>query len=178
MIVAVGTENHLKVNAVKLAAEQLFGEVEVYGLNVPSGVSSQPRTDAETKKGARLRAERVLKAVPEASIGIGVEGGVHPTRHGLMSTVWVCVVDRDDGGHWYSNGLRHYLPKRVADAISAGGEMGPVMDAILKQKDTKKKQGTIGVLTKGKIDRTSGYVSVIQVALGLWHGRDWEKDLA
>ncbi|HKY74136.1 MAG TPA: inosine/xanthosine triphosphatase [Patescibacteria group bacterium] len=176
MVIVVGTENQIKVKAVEMTAKELFGEVEVLGINVSSGVSSQPRTDSETRKGARLRAERALQSIKVAQVGIGIEGGVHPTKNGLQNTVWVCVVERGSKEHWFANGVRFYLPKRIADAITSGKEMGQVLDEITKQKDTKKSLGMVGTVTKGKLDRASAYAAVIKLALGLLHGKDWEKD--
>ena len=54
MNVIVGSTNQVKVTAVKEVLEPI-GQ-EVMGTNVPSGVSNQPFSDAETVAGASNRA--------------------------------------------------------------------------------------------------------------------------
>ena len=71
MLVAIGSTNSAKVNAVKNVAEK-FG-FSVVAQSVPSNVSNQPRSDAETIQGATNRARNVLEAT-KSDIGIGLEG--------------------------------------------------------------------------------------------------------
>ena len=68
------------------------------------------------------------------------------------------------------------LPAKVAVAILAGQEMGPALDLITNQQETKKKMGMVGLVTQGTVDRAEAYTAVIKLALGLWKGRDWEQE--
>ncbi len=176
MIVGVGSTNPVKIKAAQLACEQVFSDFSVQGKEVESGVSSQPRSDEETRLGAIHRALHILEN-PEIELAIGIEGGVQESSDGLLNSVWVCVMDKTKTP-FCSNGVRFLLPTKVAQAIRDGQEMGPALDLITNQQDTKKKMGMVGLVTHGTVDRTEAYMSVIKLALGLWKGRDWEQDYA
>ena len=83
MKVVVGSKNKTKVGAV----EKVWKDAEITSLSVPSGVSAQPFSDEETMQGAINRAKRALEE-GEAPIGIGLEGGVMKTEHGLFMCNW------------------------------------------------------------------------------------------
>jgi len=204
MHIFVGSTNPVKVNAVVLAASETWPEVMVRGLEVASGVSFQPMSDDETRLGASNRAQAALQAglhlgershlffehadeVSEGAterfsaenqvLGIGLEGGVFQRESGeLWSTVWVAVADLA-GVVTESNGARFKIPEIIAQPILAGGEMGPIMDSLLSSSNSKQAGGAIGVITRNFVDRTEEYTGIAKMALGLWYGRDWEKDL-
>lgn len=64
----------------------------------------------------------------------------------------------------------------MADAIRAGGELGPVMDQLTGEKDTKKHGGAVGVLTHSLFDRQAAWELSVACALApflnpdLYHG--------
>ncbi len=70
------------------------------------------------------------------------------------------------------------MPKRIADPILAGGEMGPVLSQMFGGDDIKRKQGGIGIVTNNFVTRTEEYAGVVKLALGLWYGREWEEQLS
>ena len=83
MVVAVGSGNPVKLNAVKAAFRRAFPDrvLQVYGVPASSGVRSQPLGDAETKLGAVNRATDAAKLFAEqhgqvADFTVGLEGGV------------------------------------------------------------------------------------------------------
>lgn len=184
MTIFVGSTNPVKINAVKSAISSGLINAKVIGIEVESGVSSQPRTDEETKTGARNRAQNVLKlgqkTFPHAAkpqLGIGLEGGIYsPSPDEAWSTVWACVVDTM-GNIFESNGARFKLPPKIAQPILNGNEMGPVVGQLFSDPNIKQKQGAIGVVTKGFVDRTTEYAIIVQLAIGLWYGQDWETQI-
>jgi len=174
MIIAVGSRNPVKIQAVKLGCTEKIGEVEITGIEAESGIPSQPRSDAETQTGAKNRAKNAFEAVRGAKLGVGLEGGVQETAEGLMNTVWACVY-APQAGYFCANGERFILSKSIAEPIRSGKEMGPVMDGLMKEHEIRKGRGMIGVVTRGYVDRTEAYAHLVKVVVGLWHGRDWEK---
>lgn len=177
----VGSANPVKINAIVAAASETWPSVQVIGHDVASGVASQPIGDTETREGARNRAKAALEvglsqngsqASSELSLGVGLEGGVVQLEDGLYSTVWVSVVD-SQGNLYESNGARFKVPEPIATLILDGGEMGPVVEKIVGVSDVRQKQGMIGVITSGFVDRTEEYSGIAKMALGLWYGRDW-----
>lgn len=185
MTIFVGSTNPVKLNAVTIAIAETFPDAKVSGIEVLSGVASQPRSDNETRKGAINRAHAAFDQAPlelknsdkNSILGVGLEGGVFEDEAGeLWSTVWACVVD-SDGQLYESCGARFKVPEIIAEPIRAGGEMGPVVDTIVGGTRVRQNQGAIGVVTKNFIDRTQEYSSIVKMALGLWFGRNWQQQL-
>lgn len=185
MNIFVGSTNPVKINAVVTAISEEFPEAKVIGIDVKSGVSSQPRSDEETRKGAINRAQAAFQKAPlelqtsdkNSILGVGLEGGVFEDESGeLWSTVWVCVVD-SDGNTYESCGARFKIPELIAQPIKEGGEMGPIVDKIVGGASVRHSHGAIGVITKNFIDRTEEYTIIAKMALGLWFGRNWQHEL-
>ncbi len=189
MIIFVGSTNPVKINAVKNACKNSWPDAEVIGIEVESGINAQPRTDEETREGAQNRATNVLlagtknlsleqiKKHQNNILGVGLEGGVYEhDANELWSTVWACVTDQN-GQRFESNGARFKLPKIISEKLLAGEEMGPAVGQLFADPSIKQKQGAIGVVTKGFVDRTEEYSIIVKLALGLWNGQDWEKQI-
>lgn len=185
MYIAVGSTNIVKINAVIAGVSHIWPEAQVEGFETESGVSEQPMTDEETKTGSINRAILALNMLEqvhqgtlfgkgELMLGVGLEGGVDMTPEGLMNVVWCSVVDQEER-IYSTSGARFLLPASIANPIVAGGEMGPVMDQLIKGENVKKKQGMIGVVTDGFFSRTDEYASIARLTIGLWYGRNWEK---
>eukprot|EP00285_Hemiselmis_virescens_P013921 CAMPEP_0173402128 /NCGR_PEP_ID=MMETSP1356-20130122/53024_1 /TAXON_ID=77927 ORGANISM="Hemiselmis virescens, Strain PCC157" /NCGR_SAMPLE_ID=MMETSP1356 /ASSEMBLY_ACC=CAM_ASM_000847 /LENGTH=96 /DNA_ID=CAMNT_0014362413 /DNA_START=28 /DNA_END=315 /DNA_ORIENTATION=+ len=82
----VASTNPVKVNAAKQSLSQCFPstEVTVIGHKIPSGVSDQPMTDAETKQGAINRAKSAMDAHPGHDLYFGIEGGIEEDADKIM----------------------------------------------------------------------------------------------
>lgn len=184
MKIFVGSTNPVKINAVVNAASETWPEVEVRGMKVKSGVDDQPMSDEETRKGAINRAKEAISAVLMENeknlevLGVGLEGGVFvDDQDEMWSTVWVAVVDKEEN-LFVANGARFKVPDLIANPIAQGEEMGPVVAKVVGQADVRSKQGMIGVVTDGFIDRTEEYQGIVKMALGLWYGRNWHKKIS
>lgn len=182
MKIFVGSTNPVKVNSVINAASETWPEVEVKGFSTKSGVPEQPIGDQITKQGAENRAKAVLKIAKKQGIttdflGVGLEGGVFIDDDGVMwATVWAAVIDLKED-IYHANGARFKVPTRVSDLIKSGQEMGPIIAKVVGEDDIRSKQGMIGIITEGFVDRTEEYSAITKMALGLWHGRNWLKKL-
>lgn len=163
MKIAVGSTNPTKVAAVETIVKQMWPEVEIIALAVPSGVSEMPISDAETITGARNRA-RAARQVANADFGIGLEGGVHTDPLGLLLQGWVVVVD-ENGREGVGAAGRLPLPPMIADRVLAGEELGPVMDDLLGESNVKAKGGAVGALTGGLIPRDLSFSLGVGYAL-------------
>jgi inosine/xanthosine triphosphatase len=151
-IIAVGSKNPVKINAIKNIAAQIWPEAEIYSASVSSEVSEQPMTDEETILGSKNRAKNILKET-KADLAFGLEGGVDDTEHGMFVTTWVSVIDRD-GNIGLGLGGKMLLPEKVAVEIRNGGELGPVLAKMLDYADISKKEGAVGVFTNNLVSRT------------------------
>jgi len=179
----VGSTNPVKINCVKIALEKDFPFSEVRGVDVVSGVSSQPMSDAETRKGSMNRAKAVLQFAKEKKdpepIGIGLEGGIFfgKKKTEMWTTVWCVLIDQS-GRLWESNGARIRVPPIVAEKILQGQEMGHVMQDLTGIEKVKQKNGMFGVITNEFVTRTEEYAGIAKIAIGLWYGREWEKKIS
>lgn len=168
MKVVVGSTNPVKVGAVEEAFRKYWPECVVGGLEVGSGVGEQPRSEQETIDGARNRAKACIGS---ADYGVGIEGGVCTIEGKIFECAWVCVVDKN-GVTGLGGGLYFELPGKLATKIKAGGELGPIMEEIMKF-DVKRTSGAIGVFTKGQLNRKNAYVQIVLSALIKFVSPEW-----
>ncbi len=163
MKISVGSKSPVKVAAVRNVVAKIWPEAEVIGTIASSGVKEQPTSNEEGIEGAKNRAQSSLKEV-DADIGIGIEACVYDSHFGMFLTGWVVAVDKS-GEVGIGNGGMLPLPEKIACKIRKGEELGPVMDEVIGEKDTKQKQGAVGILTNNLISRTEGYEKAIIFAV-------------
>ncbi len=162
MLISIGTKNPAKIAAV----EQAFQEYsfELISIDTESGVRAQPLSDEETINGAINRAVAALNET-NADIGIGLEGGVHQTEHGLLLCNWGVLMTKGMEP-LIAGGARIPLPEEIAKRLMAGEELGPVMDEYTKKQNIRKKEGAVGIFTNGKINRVEMFAHVMKLLLG------------
>lgn len=163
--IAVGSKNPVKIEAVKIAFEKVWPEEKwaVEGLEVESGVSSQPMSDEETIQGARARATKAL-GVLGSDFGVGLEGGLHQIGDQWFDTGWMVIVDKT-GKEGIGSTVRAHTPQKMMELVHKGIELGEACDIIFKRKNTKHAEGQFGLMTNKHITRTSGYVDGVIIAL-------------
>ncbi len=163
MKIAVGSTNPVKVAAVRQVAQQQWPEAVVIPVDVATGVSDMPMSDAESLAGAQNRARAAL-TLTQADLGVGLEGGVNPEAIGLVLHGWVVVVD-GNGRTGIGGAGRLPLPEAIARRVLAGEELGPVMDDVLGQTEVRKRGGAIGALTAGLVLREEAFAQGVAYAL-------------
>lgn len=161
--VVVASENPVKVNAVLQGFSSYFPKVSVEKVEVNSGVSNQPLTDEETRKGAHNRAENAKYKFGEADFWVGIEGGIEPAGEGLTAFAWVVILSGNKTGEARTTTFQ--LPRKIAELISQGYELGHANDIVFEQINSKQKHGAVGLLTQNQVDRTSLYRQAVQLAL-------------
>jgi len=162
--VAVGSTNPVKVGSARRIFAQVFPGAEVTGVSVPSGVSHQPVGEPETMQGAINRAQAALAATG-ADWGVGLEGGVAYAGDGTCWMVMFCAVAHRDGRTSVGKGAQFLLPPVIAEGVRAGGEVGPLVDGLSGEQDSKKKGGAIGFLTDGLLVREEMYTQMCAAAM-------------
>lgn len=164
MLIAVGSKNPVKIEAVKEAFNIYFKDVKVLGVEVKSGVSIMPFGDTEAIKGAINRAKKSLR-LGHADYGVGLEGAYRKVgKHGYFESPWFAIVDKK-GTISLSGGGGFPLPKIITDQLLKGKELGEVMDKLTGVANTKQKMGAIGYFTHGAINRKQYYKNYIIMAL-------------
>lgn len=74
--IIVASKNPVKIDAVKDGLKAFLKEsFEITGVSVPSGVSDQPMSDAETLEGAESRVKNARQLFPGFDYYVGIEGG-------------------------------------------------------------------------------------------------------
>lgn len=192
MKIVVGSKNPVKVGAVEDAFRQYWPDCEVLGIEVSSGVSSQPMSELETINGARQRAYKVLEMESSADYGVGIEAGVTElsptssnwtgsrggTKSSLFECAWVCVVaksqilnsqilksEKKEYLEGLGGGLYFELPEKIASRIRQGEELGPIMNELSESENVKQRMGAIGILSKNKLDRRRAYEQIVLSAM-------------
>ena len=159
MKVSVGSKNITKVQAVEEALSDFpeFSSAKVSSMQVDSGVHKQPKTMDETVVGAMTRAKN---AFANCDLSVGLESGlmeVPHTKSGYMD-ITMCAIY--DGKNFHSGGSSAFeYPKAMIDLVfskdyeidEAAKEAGFSHDENIGERE-----GMIGALTKGRLDR-KGY---------------------
>src|SRR5512133_1388165 len=97
--IIIASNNPVKIESVRAGYARMFpGEAfTCQGMSVPSHVSDQPFSSAETLQGAFNRASGAREQAPAADYWVGIEGGVEPDgENDLGVFAWVVVLP---GGH-------------------------------------------------------------------------------
>ncbi len=162
--VVVGSQNPVKVAAAKTAIERFLGEdVEAVGAATDAGVSDQPMSDEETRRGAEQRAQNVLQMFPESDFAVGIEGGIEINDGQMLAFAWVVVLKHGRSGRSRSGTFQ--LPPRVCQLVQAGKELGHANDEVFSTKNSKQHGGAVGLLTDGAISRQQLYEHAVELAL-------------
>lgn len=165
MKIAVGTMNEAKKAAVSAIFSEAFEtDVELLPHDVESGISSMPMANEETATGAINRAFAVREIEPDADYYVGLEGGVYEGPRGMYLLGWVAILKSgsDVLGLGHSGGVK--LPRDIAEALRAGGELGPLMKERTGD-DIRHSLGTTGLLTKGLYPRNREFEDALRNGL-------------
>ena len=200
---AVGTKNKAKLESVRDAIERckLLADTTpeaaegliITGVETSSGVSAQPMSVTETRTGALARARGALAAVPDADVGIGLDGGLEivpgfgePAGEGQRCAVaagagagaavvpesafvvgWACVVHRGSGTVGWGCSARLELPPQFLRELRSGAgaaELSQVIDAAAAAHDLRSGLGVEGLLTGGALCRGEAYTHALVFA--------------
>lgn len=163
--IIVSSTNPVKLDAVRRGFARIYHRDEFWieSLNVPSGVSAQPMSDAETLTGAINRVEAARLTRPEAEFWVGIEGGISTIEQDLVAFAWVVIRSNTIWGKARTGTF--FLPTPVADLVRQGKELGEADDLIFQRQNSKQSDGAVGILTHNAIDRTMLYTEAVVMAL-------------
>lgn len=164
MKIVIGTNNKAKTKAVQTVARLYYPEAEYENMDIPSGVSDQPMSNEETRRGAMNRAKQSVE-MSNATFGVGLEGGVHE----IDGTMYICnwgALATNDGKIYTATGAGIPLPEEIASQLRNGGELGPIMNVYTNKNDIRQNEGAIGVFTNGLVNRSEMFEHIMLLLLG------------
>lgn len=148
--IAVGSINPVKIAAVRSVMERIYGDVRVTGIDVSSGVPPQP-FEEQTHQGSENRARAALG---DHDMAVGIEAGVFEMLDGLYD-IQHCTIITKDGRVTYGHGSGFRYPDNIAGLVRKGMTVGEAVKQVYGNTEIGKKQGAIGLLSKGLLDRKS-----------------------
>lgn len=177
LTVAVGSMNPVKVQASKTAFMAVWPDLDIraVGIDASSGVSDQPMSDEESRKGAIARAKGALAAQPDAAYGVGIEGNLQEIDGVWTDTQWVVVMSRA-GKTGLGQSVRVEVPGQLVRMIHEGMELGHAIDKVFKQTNMKQAGGYINEVTRGVINREQQCVDAVVTALAPFTNPDLFQD--
>jgi inosine/xanthosine triphosphatase len=177
------------------SAECAAGVLDFKGVSAASGVSDQPMGDDETRKGATNRAVNAARNFYKSEacwpdFALGLEGGcedreeetpifdsksfeagtaaVPPTvvrTKELSCFAWIAILEVKTGKWGFARTGTFKLPPAVSELVRSGVELGVADDRVFGRSNSKEKDGAVGLLTKGLIDRAAYYEHATTLAL-------------
>lgn len=164
-LILVGSKNPVKISCTEDAFTRAFNSsFLVEGINASSGVPDQPIGNQETLLGAKNRALNSREIFPEANYWVGIEGGVEEDDTGMFAFAWIYIL-HNSGKSSQSKTGTFYLPAQVSELVKGGMELGKADDLIFNQENSKQQGGSVGILTKGVVNREEYYRQAIILAL-------------
>ncbi|HET8923382.1 MAG TPA: inosine/xanthosine triphosphatase [Candidatus Acidoferrum sp.] len=185
IIIAIGSMRGPKLNAVREALETFSAtlsagtEFELVGVEVESGVSHTPASREELMRGARQRAEALMRVARESDASwqyfVGLEGGLdvvhesdssnemppssepqkHPQRRVFLES-WAYVSDGSSGHYGRSGGIE--IPESLAhEVLENAVELSVAIDRFAGAVGIRDAQGAWGVLSNNFITRQEAF---------------------
>jgi inosine/xanthosine triphosphatase len=165
--VCVVSKNPVKVEAVELGFEKMFGKSEFFflGLSASSDVKDQPLSDAETKLGARNRVSNAQKLYADYDYYVALEGGVEKDSESGYYNCFAYVCISHKGMTTFARSGTFTLPKQVGILLDEGKELGEADDIVFNRTNSKQANGAIGILTHDYITRSTFYAEMVVLGL-------------
>lgn len=166
MLVAVGTSNMIKVEAVKEAFGHFYSNIRVMNVSVDN-LLPQPITLSSTVRGALTRAEKALQKIKEAEFGVGVEAGLMeiPDTRTYLNVQFAAIIDKDQKITLGSS-AGFQLPNEVTKLVLIERmEVDRAVEFLYGIKDIGEKRGIIDLMTKGATSRKELITNALIMAL-------------
>ncbi len=171
MKIAIGTLRAPKVDGIKEAVAScpyfsaVKNDIEYILESVSSDISAMPISIEEVMKGAKNRADNLLKTGITADYFVGIEEG--STRLGDRAYVVGCVYVRDTAGTGhYGFSAMVPTPKLIEKKLyEEGRELGPVMGELSGRIDIRSENGSIGAWTDDMFTRKDEFGTAFKAAI-------------
>lgn len=165
MIVAVGSANQVKIDAV---AQGLQGEdVVIISHPAASLVRDQPLSEEETIQGATNRAKECLYKT-DAAVAFGLEGGILFKNGQVFLCHWGVLADRN-GNVLISNSPLLRLPDEYRQGLRDGQNLDEMMAKFTGIENMGRKEGAIGFFTQNRLSRSQVLAQTVKILFGQYY---------
>ena len=176
LVVAVGSENPVKVAAVRAVFSRIFGAVNVFAVKVNSGVPPQPFNE-DTVRGAVNRAKEALRRCP-ADFGVGIEAGLFSMpkaklRTGFVDVQWCAIADSEGRISLGCGPGFEHPPAVIERVIREGVEIEQAFEALTGEKNIGERSGAVGFLSKNLTNRREITEMCVLMALIPMLNKQW-----
>lgn len=158
--ISVGSMNPVKVEAVRSVMEKIYGNVRITSVDADSEVREQP-FESDVKKGAINRAKNALG---RHTMSVGIEAGVFEKEEGLYDIQYCAVID-DEGKLTVGMGSGFVYPEKIASLVRDGYTVSEAISQLYGNKEIGRKQGAIGMLSNGLLDRKTLTEQAVMAAM-------------
>jgi len=164
--IIIASKNPVKINATLNGFQKMFPneKFEIESISVPSNVSEQPMSDAETFSGALNRANNAQKEIQNANFYVGIEGGIEEKNSGMEAFAWIIIKGKNNELGKGRTGT-FFLPYKIVELIKKGKELGEADDIVFGRINSKQENGAVGLLTGNVSNRESYYTEAVVLAL-------------
>lgn len=175
MKINIGTANAVKIEALREAVGDSpeLKTAEVVGMDTGSAVADQPKTLAETVRGAQNRARACFH---DCDFSVGIEDGLMAVPGTLTGFMNVGVCAFYDGKRFYlgTSAAFEYPPKAIG-LVSKGFDINQAFHMLGMTDDPKvgSSEGAIGVLTRGRWTRKDTAKQAVIAAMLQVENKDW-----
>ncbi|MFW9830864.1 MAG: DUF84 family protein [Candidatus Thorarchaeota archaeon] len=153
MLVVVGSQNPVKVEATHQAFLQYFDRIDIVAEPVESRVQPFPMSQQETITGALNRARMAREKQPSANFSVGIEGGLVSLINRFFIQAFAAVVQGKKVGLGRSGAIE--VSKSLVAAIDPSSDKSKkTVDRILGRTNVFQQEGVMGVLTQNRLTRT------------------------
>jgi inosine/xanthosine triphosphatase len=206
VFIAIGSKRGPKLNAVREALEVFSDmlssgtEFELVGVEVDSGVGHTPASREELMRGARQRAEALMRVAGESGASwqyfVGLEGGLdvvhestssnetslpsisqkHSDRRVFLES-WAYVSNGGQGHYGRSGGIE--LPESLAhEVLENGVELAAAIDRFAGAVGIRDAQGAWGVLSSNFITRQEAFRVAVVAAFAPFYNEKMYRPAA
>ncbi len=178
MKVIICTTNPIKIEATKMAFESYFDniEYEMFDMKPYREVLDQPMSRKETLDSALSRI-KIIEKDYSADYYVSLEGGVDKDNFGAFLTGYVVIKKKKNGKISVSGGYRMPIPSIIFDKLlnKEEKELGLIIDSLAGIKNTKQKNGAIGLFTDNKLTRSGIFYEMVLLALIPFVNKTYQK---
>lgn len=164
----MGSKNPVKVRAAEKVFSSIFPESEVRGIDVRIRTPKQPLGLRQTVEGAVRRARHAISVERSAAYGVGIEAGLVRVPHtitGWLDLQFTAVIDAA-GIVTLGCGPGFEHPPQIVRSVTRGRlEVEEAMEGFTGIKDIGEREGAVGFLSRGTVNREDITVESIIMAL-------------